>query len=134
MSDKTSYPIEPLQTSLYTLLSGITGGIYDEVPEGASLPYSTFGDVVDTPHEARGVKGRIVVVPINIYSKDSGGRYQAAAIMKEIVELVTAGALTIVGWQDCGKVYNAGKIERTKKDSGYSYHGILTFLITVCKK
>jgi len=134
MSDNTSYPIEALQTTLHTLLIGITGGLYDEVPEGAGLPYSTFGDMVDEPMEARGVKGRMVVVPIHVYSKDSGGRFQAAGIMKEIVELVTADALTIVGWQDCGKVYKAGKIERMKKDSGYSYHGILTFLITVCKK
>lgn len=132
MSDNTSYPIEALQTALYTLLAGVP--IHDEVPEGATLPYSTFGDMVDEPHEARGVKGRMVVVPIHVYSKDSGGRFEAAGIMKSIVEAVTANALAIVGWQESGKVYNAGKIERMKKDSGYSYHGIVTFLITVCKK
>ena len=134
MSDKTSYPIEALQTSLYALLSAIPINIYDEVPEGAALPYSTFGDMFDEPNEARGVKGRMVVVPINVYSKDSGGRFEAAGLMKQIIESVTADALAIVGWQDCGKTYNGGKIERMKKDSGYSYHGIVTFLITVCKK
>ena len=135
MSIDTSSPFEDLQTAIYTLLDGnITGELYDEVGENPTLPYTVFGDILDVPMEARGVKGRKVLFLFNIYSKGSGGKFEAAGIMTEIIELMTAGALTMTSWADCGKTYKEGKIEKMKKDSGYSYKGTLAFLITVCKK
>lgn len=141
MSVKTGVPFEAIQTAVYTLLYGnITGGFYDEVPPGAVHPYTTIDFLPDKEFEARGVKGRMVLLALKTFSKDAGGKFECYTIMNEIVELMTASPLSMTGWREVWKTYRSGvperygEVERLAKGSAIHYQGTTTFLICVCKE
>jgi len=135
MSDNTSEAYTEIQTAIYTLLNGnITGDLYDEVGPGPTFPYTTFGEPSDLPFEARGVKGRAVLWPFHIYSKDQGGKFECFKIIGEIVELMTAGKLSMTGWKEVWKTFQPSRVERAKEEPGVTYKGFLTFLIVVNKQ
>jgi len=134
MSDNTGVPYEAIQTAVYTLLNGnIIGGVYDEVPAGAVHPYTTINFLPDKEFEARNVKGRQVLLTLKTFSKDAGGKFECYMIMNEIVVLMTASPLSMVGWREIWKTYRSGAPERMDKEPGINYQGTTTFLITVCK-
>lgn len=134
MSIDTSVPYEAMQTAYYTLLQGvITGNVYDEIPDKAVHPYTTFGEPVDTESEARGVKGRLVTWPFHVWSKDAGGKFECYGIMKEIVEAMTAQLVTVVGWAEIQKTYRTGQVRRLEKLPGLNYQGTVTFMILMNK-
>lgn len=138
MSDATDVPFDDIQNAVYALFiaaPAITGEVYDEVAEEPSWPYTVIGEPNDFPFEARGVKGRQVVWPFEIYSRDYGGKQEIYTIMSEIITKLTAAKLTMTNWSEVWKTYNAGRVERIQKESSpLVYKGIVTMLITVAKK
>ena len=75
----TDSPLGPLQDAvIYRLdhpptgvsFTGIT--ICDEVPAATVPPYIVIGEGIDTPSEARKVRGRYVTLTIRAYSRDAG--------------------------------------------------------------
>jgi hypothetical protein len=134
MSDNTSSPFEAIQTAVYTLLNGNVGAVvYDEVPPDAVFPYVVMGDVTDVFNEARGVKGRHVIFLLQVFAKDSGGKYQVAGILKSIAEKMTAAKLSMTGWKEVYKVYRTGRVVRDTKQPNVFYTGSAIFDISVCK-
>lgn len=102
MSDKTSLAFAAVQNAVYSRLTSppspraaLTCGLYDEVPMATEPPYAVFGEPTDFDFEARGVKGRLVNVPIRVYSRDAGGKAQVYSLMTEIVEILTLSKMTI---------------------------------------
>jgi hypothetical protein len=135
MTDDARVPFEEVQTAVYTLLNGnITGGLYDEVPPGATFPYTTFGEPSDGAFEARGVKGRMVFFPFKIHSRDAGGKYQCFQIMNKIVELMTKAKISMTNWAEVWKTYRLGMVRRLEQEPGEAYEGGIVFMIVVCRK
>ena len=138
MSDATGVPFDDIQNAVYALFiaaTAITGAVYDEVDESPSWPYTVIGEPTDFPFEARGVKGRQVVWPFEVFSRDYGGKQQVYTIMNEIVVKLTAAKLSMTNWSEVWKTFNAGRVVREKKETGpLVYKGIVTMLITVVKK
>lgn len=134
MSENTDQAFVAIQTAVDTLLNGqITGGVYDEVPPNPTFPYTQFGEPKDAPFEARGVKGRAVVFPFEIHSRDKGGKFECFNIMGEIIKKMTAAPLAMVGWKEVWKTYQSGTVVKAKEEPGISYKGYLNFLIVVNK-
>ncbi len=138
MSDKTGVPFDDIQNACYALfiaVTAITGAVYDEVPKSPSWPYTVLGEPTDFPFEARGVSGRQVIVPFEVFSRDYGGKQEVYTIMNEIVVKLTAGKLSMPNWNEIWKTYNAGRVTREKKEATpLVFKGIVTMLITVTKK
>jgi len=132
MSINAKSPFDDIQNAIYTLLAGnITGGgPYDEVPAAGTFPYTTFGNPVDSPFEARGISGRIAYITFNIWSRDYGGRQECYTIMDEIVQLMTASTLTITGWHEVWKHFEPSRVERLKEEDA-DFLGVLPFEICV---
>ena len=138
MSDKTGVPFNAIQNAVYTLFKtapAITGGVYDEVPsDSVTWPYTVLGEPQDSPLEARDVKGRAVLFPFESFSRNYGGKQEIYTIQGQIITKLTAGKLTITGWNEVWKTYNQGKVERIEKEaSPLVYKGIITMLIVVAK-
>ena len=134
MSINTGVPYEAIQIAVDTLLrDNITGGFYDEVPPEATHPYTTIDFLPDKEFEARNVKGRLVLLTLKTFSKDAGGKFECYKIMNEIVALMTAAPLSMVGWREVWKTYRSGAPERMDKEVAINYQGTTTFLICVCK-
>ncbi len=138
MSDNTGVPFDDIQnacSALFIAVTAITGAVYDEVPESPSWPYTVIGEPTDFPFEARGMSGRSVVWPFEVFSRDYGGKQEVYTIMNEIIVKLTAGKLSMSNWNEIWKTFNAGRVVREKKEaSPLVYKGIVTMLITVTKK
>jgi|26BtaG_2_1085354.scaffolds.fasta_scaffold02708_7 hypothetical protein len=138
MSDATDVPFDDIQNACYALFiaaPAITGTVYDEVDENESWPYTILGEPSDTPMEARGVKGRIVIVPFEVFSRGAGGKQEVYTIMSEIVVKLTAAKLTMTNWSEIWKTFNAGRVVREQKEgSPLVFRGTVTMLISVAKK
>lgn len=134
MSDRTSVALREVQSAMFDLLNGEIGyQVYDEVPAaGAKFPYVTFGDPSEGVMEARGVKGRLVYLPLHVHSRGAGGKFECYTAMAAIVEKMTEAKLAMKAWQEVWKTYQTGKVVAVEKDPG-AYFGIVQFLIAVCK-
>lgn len=140
MGDITLQPFKELQGAIHTLLTGggspISIQMYDEVEKTPTFPYGTYGEVEDSPMEARGVNGRNVLFPINIFSRDQspGGKYEIYAIMDEIIAKINAGKISMTNFAEIQKTHTTPKVTRLEKEPGVSYRGTIVWLITVAKK
>ena len=139
MSDVTGVPFNDIQNACYALFiatTAITGAVYDEVPdESMTWPYTILGEPEDLPFEARGVKGRNVIVPFEVFSRGHGGKQEVYTIMSEIVTKLTVAKLSMTSWSEVWKTFNQGKVVREKKEgSPLVFKGVVTMLISVAKK
>ena len=131
-------PFKELQTAIHTLLTG--GGspigiqMYDEVESEPTFPYGTYGEVIDSPFEARGVNGRAVIFPLHFFSRDSGGKFEIYDIMDEVIAKMNAGKLSMTNFSEIWKTHTTPKVERLEKEPGDSFKGTLNWLIVVAKK
>ncbi len=71
--------------------------VYDDVPEGALMPYTTIGEAVETPDRTMGQGGHQVMVTLSTYTDDGSrsvagagttGFASALAIMRKQTELL----------------------------------------------
>jgi hypothetical protein len=124
MSENAKIPYKSLQTALFALCEGLTGGLYDEVPPQASYPYTVLANMVAVPFEARDVQGNTVRVTFHTHSRDAGGKYECYEIMEELSLLLTAGTLTISDWSDVQKTVADTMVNAVPKEEG-AYLGIL---------
>lgn len=86
-------PSNALQAGLYALLSGdatlagLVGGVYDGVPENASPPYVTIGEITSIPDGVHGKEGRQTSVMVHTWTSGDG-MAPANAIGARVVALL----------------------------------------------
>lgn len=86
-----------LQTALYTALNGsITGGVYDEVPDGADYPYTVIGEDTDIPDDLRDVEGQEVTATLHTWSASPGAK-EVKTIRGEIDAILHRTPLSLSG-------------------------------------
>ena len=87
-----------LQVSLYEVLSGSVpltdrvGGIFDHVPEGASLPYLAIGDMSARDWSAKSFEGLEVLFDLHLWSGHKG-HLEIRELADLVHDLLTAEAL-----------------------------------------
>lgn len=92
----------PLQTAIYTLLTGDTElmadvtGVYDHVPEGTGFPYVTIGAATATPQGAHDRYGRRSTVTLHVWSAYHGWS-EALSIVDHLLRLLDHQDLTVDG-------------------------------------
>ena len=135
MSDVIKTAYKDVQTAITTLLTGgaspVSCKVYDEVPEGAAFPYVVMADFYDAPFEARNVKGRSVGLEFHVFSRNAGGKFETYEIMDEVCVKMTAGKITISGWDEVWKTMENSYVEQLKEEPGISWLGHLPFTIVV---
>jgi len=78
------------------LLMGMVTGVFDDVPEDATLPYVVVGDAIETPDNCHGAFGRQTVQTLHVWSGYRGFA-EANAISYRLQELLDHQPLTITG-------------------------------------
>ena len=138
MGDIDRQPFKELQTAIHTLLTGggspISVKMYDEVESNPTFPYGTYGEVSDSPFEAKKVNGRAVLFPLNFFSRNTGGKYEIYDLMDEVIAKMNAGKITMTNFSEIWKTHTTPKIERLEREPADSFKGTLTWLIVVAKK
>lgn len=94
-----STPTLELQRSIYGVLTGVLSvPVYDEPPEGASMPYVVIGDITETPALSHNVDGREVLVTVHVWSAYAGAA-EAREIAGEVIGTLHRQRITVTGWQ-----------------------------------
>ena len=97
--------VRPLQTAMYakltasTTLTDLVTGIYDEVPEGAVLPYVSFGSITESVDDAHDHQGLDTIVVIHVWSGYPGNA-EAADIFAAVDAALDRVPLVIPGFPD----------------------------------
>lgn len=120
----------PLQKAIYARLSSdpalkiLVSGVYDEVPDGAKMPYVHIGDETTNPYDTKTNYGEDATITLHVFSLGPG-KVQAKTIMNVVLQSMTATPLVISGFV----------VEGVEKDfmevfhDGSSYHGIVRFRV-----
>ncbi|GAA1015897.1 hypothetical protein Aple_010740 [Acrocarpospora pleiomorpha] len=87
-------------------------GLWDEPPEGSTVPYLTFGEITETPMDDHTSRGYEVIVIINAWSDYTGNR-QASLIIAEVVALLHRQPLDIDGWDLISIAHKADGVRKT---------------------
>lgn len=120
----------PLQQAIFARLSndpvlmGMVTAVYDEVEEGAILPYVQIGDDTTNPYDTKTNYGEDTTVTIHAWS-EGPGKSQAKQIMNVILQSMTSNPLIVPGFVVEG-------IEREFLETfgdGQAYHGVCRFRI-----
>lgn len=73
-----------LQTAIYSALNGvITGGVYDEIPTSAPVPYTAIGEMTGRSDDDHGTWGREETVTIHVFDRQPSS-IRAKTIMGQI--------------------------------------------------
>jgi len=109
-------PLDALQNAVYSRLTigahKISYSVYDEVPPGVTFPYVTLGNPASVPFEARNVMGEIVRFPFNIWTRDTGGKWQANQIIDAVKQSLTADVITITGYKIIKMDFGSSRVIR----------------------
>ena len=95
-------PLGPIQEAVYGVLTGdvtlmgLVTGVFDEVPEGAAMPYVTLGEALEQPDNSHDRFGRQTVLTMHVWV-DTRGFSKATDIVERLVALLDHQPLTIAG-------------------------------------
>lgn len=93
----------PVLTSVRTLLNVAsylalsTGGLYNDVPERSSFPYTTVGDATEAPFAAFGNHGASCTLVVKFFSQFRGD-LQAMQMANEARLLLDQQVITVAGY------------------------------------
>ena len=91
------YAADALWTAVYGALNGnITGGVYDQVPPGASYPYTVLGEATEVPDDLHGREGSDMTGTLHVWSAAPSGA-EVDTIMAEIDAALHHADLTVAG-------------------------------------
>lgn len=96
--------VRPLQTAVIAKLKGsaplsaLVTGVYDEVPEGASLPYVSLGSITETASDTHDHQGLDTLIVIHVWSEYQGNA-EAADIFAAVDAALDRVPLTVAGFK-----------------------------------
>lgn len=119
----------PLQKALFqrlstdTALSARITGVYDEVPEDATVPYVTLGEDTAIPWDTKDMDGQEVTTTLHCWSQYPGKK-EAKEILSLMVEALTQSPLQL----ESGFSMSFDRLESMQVISdpdGVTKHGVL---------
>ena len=128
------FPMLPVQTALYGLLTGDTEltslitGVYDFVPEDAVYPYVVLGEAVETPDNRHSGRGWQTVQTLHVWSQYRG-HAEALAIGARIFVLLDHQPLTIPGYHHVATRYEFGQTLTDPEPPGDIRHLVLRYRV-----
>lgn len=123
----------PLQQAIYErlandpILTEMVTAVYDEVEEGAIMPYVQIGDDTTTPNDTKTDYGEQTTLTLHAWS-GGPGKAEAKRIMDAILQAITAEPLQLIGG------FTVEGIEREFLETfndGQSYHGVCRFRVYI---
>jgi hypothetical protein len=120
---------------MYTRLSGdatltttLGAAVYDDVPDGAALPYVAIGDVTEAPNDTMGKTGRDLTVTVHTWSQYQGMR-EVKQIQNRIDALLDRWAPTVSGWAAVEMLQEF--FETFRDPDGDTMHGVARYRIHI---
>lgn len=123
----------PLQQAIFqrldndSILSNMINGVYDEVEEGAILPYIQFGNDTINSYDTKTDYGEDTTLTMHIWSAGPG-KTEAKRIADAMLQAITSAPLTLSGG------FTVEGIEREFLEfleDGQAYHGVCRFRVYI---
>lgn len=117
-------PLFPLQKAIYDRLkSSLTCPVYDNVPDGAKMPYVTLGEDTAVDWSTKLENGQEVTHTLHIWSEYKG-MMEAKQIIDQIIQAITSTPLVVEGFFVVSARVDV--VETMRDPEGYR-HGIVRF-------
>lgn len=117
-------PLLPLQKAIYNRLkSSLTCPIYDNVPDGAKMPYVTLGEDTAVDWSTKLENGQEVTHTLHIWSEYKG-MMESKQIIDQVIQALTSSPLQVEGFFVV--LARLDMVETMRDPEGYR-HGIVRF-------
>jgi len=117
-------PLLPLQKAIYDRLkANLTCPVYDNVPDGAKMPYVTLGEDTAVDWSTKLENGQEVTHTLHIWSEYKG-MMEAKQIIDQIIQAITSTPLVVEGFFVVSARVDV--VETMRDPEGYR-HGIVRF-------
>lgn len=87
-----------VMAAVHGALSAAGLAVYDHVPDGAGLPYVTFGPLMERPWEGQDLAGVDLRLTLDFWS-DAAGRHDVLGAMAVARGVILSGDLTAAGYK-----------------------------------
>lgn len=118
-----------VQKSVYSCLignaelMGLITGVFDEVKEGAALPYVTIGDDTANPYDSKTTNGEEITITLHCWSLGPGKK-EAKLIMNAVLQAITGTQYSI---DPSFKIEGVRREMLEVMEDGPGYHGVCRF-------
>jgi len=117
-------PLLPLQKAIYDRLkANLTCPVYDNVPDGAKMPYVTLGEDTAVDWSTKLENGQEVTHTLHIWSEYKG-MMEAKQIIDQVIQAITSTPLVVEGFFVVSARVDV--VETMRDPEGYR-HGIVRF-------
>jgi hypothetical protein len=110
-----------------TILMAMITAVYDEVEEGAVMPYVSIGDDTTNPYDTKTDYGEDTTLTLHAWSAGPG-KTEAKKIMDAVLQAITAAPIELTGG------FKVDGIEREFLETfndGQAYHGVCRFRVYI---
>lgn len=121
-------PLLSLQKAIYDRLKvSLSCPVYDEVPDGAAMPYVVLGEDTETDWSTKPVPGAEITCTLHIWS-DYRGMAEAKQIINQIEQALSQSPLAVEGFN---VVLSRRDMAETLRDPEGYRHGVVRFRFKV---
>lgn len=129
MADTASWALQKAVFSALSsdvILVGLLGGakIFDDVPQGAALPYVTFGQTSSRDWSTGTEAGEEHVMTLHVWS-EGAGRREVGAILGEVKRVIGGASMPLAGHQLINLRLEFA--ESRREADGETYHGVARY-------
>ena len=117
-------PLFPLQKAIYDRLkSSLTCPVYDNVPDGAKMPYVTLGEDTAVDWSTKLEAGQEITHTLHVWSEYKG-MMETKQLIDSIIQALTETPLTVEGFFVV--TVRLDMVETMRDPEGYR-HGVVRF-------
>lgn len=117
-------PLLPLQKAIYDRLkASLSYPVYDNVPDGAVMPYVTLGEDTAIDWSTKLENGQEITHTLHVWS-DYNGMAEAKQIIDQVIQAMTLSPLQVEGFFVV--LARLDMVETMRDPEGYR-HGIVRF-------